>query len=327
MPTRVLVAEDFVAFRQLLRSILKANLDFRIVGENSNGLEAVQSAEQLQPDLILLDIGLPGLNGLRAAERIRRISPNPKIIFVSQESSVDVVKEALRLSHGYLLKTDIARELLVAIDMVMRGRQQFVSSSLTLPVAGKSIRDIDEARRNAHRSRRHDLVSCRDDASFVAHFVRFIEAALRAQNPVIVIATQEHRHSILQSLEAQGWDMAAAVREQTYTSLDVYDVLEGFMVNDSPDGSRFSEAVGSLIDKATQNARRKPCRVAACGECAPTLWAEGKAEAALQMERLWDRVAETHDIDILCGYVLGDIHKEDDPIFASICAEHSAVYS
>jgi hypothetical protein len=57
------------------------------------------------------------------------------------------------------------------------------------------------------------------------------------------------------------------------------------------------------------------------------LWAEGKAEAALQLERLWDQTATKHDIDILCGYVLGDIHKEDNPIFASICAEHSAVYS
>jgi CheY-like chemotaxis protein len=238
--TRVLIAEDFAPFRELLHSILQETTELQLVGEASNGRQVLRLAEQLQPDLILLDIGLPELNGLRAAQRIRRISPNSKILFVSQESSVDVVQEALRLSQGYLLKADVASELLIAVDVVLEGKQQFVSASLNFPAVSNSVRCIGESRPplgNTNRSPMHDLVSCRDDASFVVHFVRFIEAALKVGNPVIVIATREHRRSVLQSLEARGWDMPAAVQEGTYISLDVYDVLSGFMVNDLPDGS------------------------------------------------------------------------------------------
>jgi DNA-binding NarL/FixJ family response regulator len=87
-------------------------------------LEAVERAEELKPDLVLLDIGLPRVNGIEAGRRIRKISPNSKILFVSQESSADVVLEAFDLgAQGYLLKADAADELLPAVDAVLQGRQ------------------------------------------------------------------------------------------------------------------------------------------------------------------------------------------------------------
>ena len=99
----------------------------QIVGEASDGLEAVQKAEELQPDLILLDIGLPTLGGIEAARRIRELSPQSRILFVSQETSVHVVQAALAEgAKGYVVKTDLRRELLTAVDAVLRG-EQFVS--------------------------------------------------------------------------------------------------------------------------------------------------------------------------------------------------------
>jgi DNA-binding NarL/FixJ family response regulator len=92
---RVLVVEDFEPFRRFLCSTLGNESDLQVVGEASDGLEAVQQAQALQPDLILLDIGLPTLNGIEAARRIRKVAPQSKILFVSQESSTDVVEEAL----------------------------------------------------------------------------------------------------------------------------------------------------------------------------------------------------------------------------------------
>jgi DNA-binding NarL/FixJ family response regulator len=98
--------------------------DLQIVGEVSDGLEAVHKAEELQPDLIMLDIGLPSLNGIEAARRIRKLSPESKILFVSQESSTDVVQEAFATgAKGYVVKVDAGSELLQAIDAVLRGER------------------------------------------------------------------------------------------------------------------------------------------------------------------------------------------------------------
>src|ERR1700748_769673 len=93
---RVLVVDDCEPFRRFVCSTLEKITDLQVVGEASDGLEAVQKVEELQPDLIVLDIGLPTLNGIEVARRIRRVSRQSKILFASQETSSDVVLEALR---------------------------------------------------------------------------------------------------------------------------------------------------------------------------------------------------------------------------------------
>src|SRR5690349_25109019 len=97
LPMRVLVAEDFAPFWEFIRSTLAERPDVQVIGEVADGLEAVQKAEQLEPDLVFLDIGLPTLNGIDAARQIRKLAPASKIIFISQESSREVVQEALNV--------------------------------------------------------------------------------------------------------------------------------------------------------------------------------------------------------------------------------------
>jgi len=114
---KVLVVDDFEPFRRIVRSILKQRTEFQIIGEASDGLEAVKFAEELQPDLILLDIGLPNLNGMEVARRAHKLAPHAKILFVSQETSSEVAQEAIRLGAlGYVQKTRVQSELLPAID-------------------------------------------------------------------------------------------------------------------------------------------------------------------------------------------------------------------
>jgi DNA-binding NarL/FixJ family response regulator len=104
--------------------MLQARPELQVIGEVSDGLEGVRKAQELHPDLILLDIGLPGLNGIEVARRIRRFSPKSKILFVSQESSADVVQQAFSLGAcGYVVKMDAGRELLAAVDAVLRDEQ------------------------------------------------------------------------------------------------------------------------------------------------------------------------------------------------------------
>ena len=127
---RVLLVEDFEPFRRAICSVLSKHRSSQIVGEASDGLEAVGKAEELLPDLILLDIGLPTLSGMEAARRIRTVSPKSKIIFVTQESDPAIVEEALNLeAAGYVVKTRVASDLLAALDAVLGGGR-FVSGRL-----------------------------------------------------------------------------------------------------------------------------------------------------------------------------------------------------
>jgi DNA-binding NarL/FixJ family response regulator len=118
---RVLVVDDFEPFRQFVCSKLQKRPELQVVGEASDGLEAVQKSSEILPDLIVLDIGLPLLNGIEAARRIRQVSSKSKILFLSQESSTDVVQEALSLGLGYIVKTHAGDELLTAVAAVRQG--------------------------------------------------------------------------------------------------------------------------------------------------------------------------------------------------------------
>jgi len=126
---RVLVADDHEQFRRFLCSTLGATPGLQIIDEASDGLEAVQKAADLRPDLILLDIGLPRLNGMEAGRRIREFLPESKILFVSQESSVDIVHEALSIGAGYVSKVYAAADLPAAVNAVL-GNESFVSKLL-----------------------------------------------------------------------------------------------------------------------------------------------------------------------------------------------------
>jgi DNA-binding NarL/FixJ family response regulator len=341
-PVRILVVEDYEPFRRFICSTLGKNTELQVICEVSDGLDAVHKAEELQPDLIVLDVGLPTMNGIDAARQIRSLSPKSKILFVSQECSADVAQEAFSSgAAGYVVKAYAGSELLDAVEAVRQGRQ-FVGSGLWADhfADDSDNQFLDLCHKEAFASfipgtaeitRSHRVQFYSDDASLLDGFTGFIEAALGAGNPVIVVATESHRNDLLQRLHAHGVDGAAAIEQGRYIPLDVAETLSTFMVNDLPDPGRFLKVAGDLVAttaaaaKATNGERP---RVAACGECAPTLWAQGKVDAAVQLEHLWDKIAKSCNVDILCGYVLSGFHGEQEShTYERICAEHSAVCS
>jgi DNA-binding NarL/FixJ family response regulator len=124
--TRILSVDDFEPYRLFIVSLLHERSDLKVICGVSNGLEAVQKAQELKPDLILMDIGLPGLNGIEAARRIRTLAPDSKIIFLTQESSPEVIREAVILgASGYVLKSQAETDLLIAVDAVLQSKQFF----------------------------------------------------------------------------------------------------------------------------------------------------------------------------------------------------------
>jgi FixJ family two-component response regulator len=270
--------------------------------------------------LILLDIDLPEMNGIEAARRIRQLLPNSRIVFLSSDNSLDVVQVALSTgAQGYVYKARAQSDLLPAIDAALRGKR-FVSSMLK----GYKFTETPGAR----APHRHEVQFYSDDAIFLDSFTRFIAAALEAGDVAIVVATESHRDSLVERLKAQGLDIDAAIRQGTYIPVDVAKMLSTFMINGMPDSGRFFEIVGPFITAAAKAGKKEHPRIAACGECAPLLLAEGKADAAIRLEQLWDQIATIYEVDILCGYASSTFRGEEDAhIFQSICAEHSAVYS
>ena len=128
-PLRTLVVDDHEDLRKLLKSMLQAKTECVVIGEASDGLQAIEQTKALKPDLILLDLSLPKLNGMEAGRRIRKLSPNSKIVFLSQDPSPEIVQGALRIgAAGYLLKSD-ATELPLAVEAVLQGNV-YVSSRL-----------------------------------------------------------------------------------------------------------------------------------------------------------------------------------------------------
>ena len=132
---RVLVVDDVELWQTFVHMHLDKEPNLHVIGVATDGLDAVRKAEKLRPDLILLDISLPGLNGLEAARQIRKVAATSTILFLSGESDPDVVRHAFSAGGlGYVLKSDAARDLIAGIESVLFGRR-FVSSSL---------RDLDD---------------------------------------------------------------------------------------------------------------------------------------------------------------------------------------
>lgn len=284
--------------------MLQEKAEFQ-VSQASYGLEAVQKATELQPDLILLDIGLPQLNGIEVCKQVLKLTPSSKILFLSQESDPDVVRGALSLGAlGYIQKSRTHSELLTAIEAVFAGKR-FVSSGL----------EFSEGADLHQPSHSHKILFCSDEAALLDGLTGFIAAALAVDNPAIVWATESHRESLLRGLEARGLDTHAAMQQGTYISSDVAEV---------PDPERILAAVRSLTDAASKLGNKHP-RVAVCGERAGRLWAEGKTDTAMRLEQLFNELAKSHDMDILCVYPLP--HREEHDAFRSLCAEHTATFS
>lgn len=313
---------------------------WHIVCEVSNGIEAVNRAKELKPDIILLDIGLPHINGIEAARQISKIAPGSKILFLSAFDSQDVVEEALGTgASGYVAKLDAA-ELVRAVEAVLQG-ERFVSSRLKagLREEAKSSHTSDKPANNEHHASRaaewaeaefarcHEVLFYASDAVFLESVTQFIGSALKFGNGAIVFATKPHRDMLIEKLSAQGVGVDALLQQGTYVSLDVENTLSAFMINDWPDERRFFESFRNLIEAATKAAKAKHPRVAIFGEAVALLWEQGKRKAAIRLEQLGNDLAETRKVDILCAYPCSLCIQPDKDWFEAICAEHSAVHS
>ena len=310
---RVLVVEDHERFRRVICELLQQRADLLIVGEAADGVEAICQAEALRPDVVMLDVGLPMLNGIEVAGRIRTTVPDAKLVFVTNESSLDVMEQAFSSgAHGYVYKPRARRDVLPVLDAIIRGAR-FVNGGLERIDRGDSL-----------ASHRHDVVFCSSDTVLIGAFSRFIAGELRDGNAVVAAVTAAHERSLQSSLEASGVDVVLAIRQQRYLPVDVCGLLAKATVNGRPDPLRYLDSAEDLLTDFTRRATDQHARVAVCGEGTSLFWTHGHVEAAIQLEHLWDEIAMSRQMDILCAYPLA-VRDESVPALRRLCAEHTAV--
>jgi DNA-binding NarL/FixJ family response regulator len=299
MPLRILVVEDYAPFRLFTcEALQRRRAEFEIF-EAADGVEALQKVQELHPDLILLDINLPKLHGFEVAARIGSLAPRAKLLFMSQESSSDIVRHGFVLgAHGYIHKQRAGTDLLAGIDAVCRG-ERFVSSS----VAFSEPTDHPA-------SHQHEVLFCSDDAALVDGLSRFIARALRVADAAIVVVAESHRNLLLQALAADGVDIDGAIDRGTYLSFDAEVAF---------DPAQFVDAIKNVREAAIKAGKAHP-RVVVCGERAGNLWAAGRTAEAVRLEQFCCELA--HDVDILCVY---PIRYTNDRALESVCAAHTIV--
>ena len=317
---RVLVVDDHDAWRRAVLSLLRTHSPWEIVGEAANGVEAIEKAEALTPDLILLDVMLPRLNGIEAARHILGREMPPKVLFMSTHGSWEVAEAALRTgAHGYLVKGDAGRELLRAMEIVAEGGR-FVSPRL----AGRSVEQRQD-RHADHASRYHEAVIEPDERSLVERYALFAEDALKAGDAFVLVVNPARVAGVERLLRTRGVDVDGARARGRYLPVSLADALAACVIDEYPDPARVWSDVTGLIMRAASRLQADTRRVSACGECAPELLRNGKADAAIRLEEHWDELCLTYNLRVLCGYSAPDVSHGD--AFERICAIHSAVHT
>jgi PAS domain S-box-containing protein len=179
--------------------------------------------------------------------------------------------------------------------------------------------------RIGHRQE-HSVQFYEDDGFLINELRQFIGSALTTGCSAVVIATKAHRENLSRKLKSYGVDVFAATREGRYLAYDAADLLSQFTLNNQIDSAQFTHVIGTLLTKASAASKEPSRRVVAFGEMVALLWAEGKAEAAIQLEKLWNGIAKTYSFSLRCAYPIQGFSKQEDArLFQRVCQEHSHV--
>jgi len=220
----------------------------------------------------------------------------------------------------------VARQLGVDpsyVSQVARGERQ---SALVEDALSRELTEILE--RDARVPYRHEVQFYSDDAVLLDRAVPFVAAALKSGDAVLIFATPSHRDNLAHRLKLEGFDVDAAIKAGMYAVFDAAGTVAKYMVHDKPKSARMLKLIGGLIEEAMKVGKKAHPRVAVFGEGVSLLWEEGKLDAAIRVEQLWNQLAVTYELDILCGYRMSSAYVEEhEHDFNNICGEHSAVHS
>ncbi len=177
-----------------------------------------------------------------------------------------------------------------------------------------------------HDSCGHTVQFYAEDQSLIAALSQLVSTALASGDSAVVIVTKLHSEALMLDLQARDLDTMTAIWQGRFILLDAAETLAKFTVDGWPDATRFSELIGGRVARAKAASQGGHSRVVAFGEMVSLLWAQGKPDAAIRLEQLWNDLAKTHSFSLRCAYPIGSFARaEDSEPFQKICAVHSAV--
>jgi DNA-binding NarL/FixJ family response regulator len=312
MPLKILVVDDFAPFRQFVCSALEDDPGLEVVGQATDGLSAIHKATELQPDLVLLDLRLPQINGLEAAAQIRKMIPNTKILFISGQFSPDIIEVAFRTGAlGFIHKMHAGSELLNGIKAVSLGRY-FVGG-----VLGEGSNQAAIC---------HEIQFAPDDDLLQQSLAEYVAPNLKAGAPAIIIATERTRQGVFDNLKTRGIRVDHAIRAGFCVPVDSADLESTVMCGEVPEAGRFFDVADDLIQRVALKAPVSGhSRIVLCREVQPDFCTNSGCRA-FRLEQLWDLLAQRSGFSLLCAYCTTS-PGFDPEVLEDLRAKHASNFS
>jgi CheY-like chemotaxis protein len=320
---RILIADDHEWFRRTVRSFIESHREYHVCGEAGDGIDAIEKVRQLHPDIVLMDISMPQMDGLQATRILRREIPDCKVIIVTQDDPMIAREQAHSVdANGFVTKSDLTRDLLPTMRRVAMENNSIFDPTKNEPGVGsdRSLADAEGVVAGqgepwhgllADAGPRDHIVQLYQDQQFLNRAVcRFAAAAIANGEGVILVPTVAHWDAFRPRLESEGVDVKAAEKRGQLTIVDADNLLPTFMRDGMPDSPVFLGLAANVVSQARGNGRYTKVRW--WGEMVNILWERGEVAASMQLEDLFDHLAEEQNIAIFCSFLMdnfnGDVH-------------------
>jgi CheY-like chemotaxis protein len=303
----ILIVDDQARFRRMVRSLIESQPEYRVCGEAGDGIEAVEKVHQLHPDLVLMDINMPRMNGLEATRIIRRESPDCNVIIVTQNDATVAREQARGVdANGFVTKSDLIRDLLPEMGRVVMENNGSLDETRNAAANGEPWCGLLTG-----AAPRDHIVQLYQDQQFLNRAVcRFAAAAIANGEGVILVPTIAHWDAFRPRLESEGVDVQAAEKRGQLTIVDADNLLPTFMRDGMPDSPVFMGLAANVVSQARGEGRYPKVRW--WGEMVNILWERGDVAASMNLEDLFDQLAHEQDISIFCSFSMdnfnGDVH-------------------
>lgn len=305
---RVLLVDDHRGILDRASAMLEA---FDVVGTATDGTQAIEMASHVSPDVVVLDINMPGLDGFQTKRALEASGSRAPVVFLSAAEADEYVGEAFRCGgRAYVLKPYLARDLPRALDQVLQGRV-FVPS-LT------SLFELTNGR-GGHAMQLHRGLDC-----FLDGLASFFDVALRRGDATCVIATEEVRAGLQRRLRGVGWDVGDSAECKRYLAIDASAALNRFMRHGLPDPDVVAE-IASELEQYRRTVGEGTGPLSIFGNMVVPLITSGNARAAIALESQWNQL--THDLPFLtlCGYSAACFHDCPPDVWSRASHEHWAL--
>jgi DNA-binding NarL/FixJ family response regulator len=305
------VADDHPLVLEAVSKHLEAEFD--VVGTAADGRSAVDAALRLKPDLVVVDLTMPELNGFGATQELKRLGSQAKTVFLTMHDGDEYVAAAVEAgAHGYVLKSRLQPDLVSALRHALADRL-FVPSLTSLLMLADN-RSQHAAHFYGDESRRLDNLS------------RLLGAALRRGDAVVVAGTDATRAGVATRLAERNMDIDGLTERGRYIPVDAAEALSQFMRNRQPDAGLLSQFTEQLERTRLAKAEGSPQQLTVCGEMAALLYQEGNTQGAISLEGLWSRLTSGRQVFTVCEYPHSCFEGEAGAqFFSHVCQQHGSV--